>query len=201
MQIRSREFAVVALVMLGLLASSQAQETRRFAKDNWTVEYPAGWKYVPQTTADGSVMHMFTAAQAATSISYCHVLQQALNPKLTPQVSSMSTEQVRDFLLARSDESTFSTIYSTLITAPDFKLLRVGPAVLGKDQPAMSGDFTYKIPQGFYYRVTSYYTFWSKGQFSAWCQSASRDPRDAERDYQLNLATFQRFFATIHIRT
>ncbi|WP_408596479.1 hypothetical protein, partial [Limnohabitans sp.] len=135
---------------------------------------------------------------SSKSVSYCHVTQQGLSPSLNPRVSKMSKSQIRDLLLT-SDKEMFSVMYTTVVSAPNFNLMRVGPAVMGKEMPSMSADFTFSNPQGFFYRVHSNYTLWNKGQLSVWCQGSGRSYKDAEDGYFLGIEDFQKFIANLEL--
>lgn len=195
-----RHGLIVSVMSLFLVSlSSNAQPIKSFSDGNWTAKYPSTWTYSNQKNADGSLIHMFMGPQRSKSVSYCHVTQQGLSPSLNPRVSKMSKSQIRDLLLS-SDKEMFSLMYTTVVAAPNFNLLRVGPTVIGKETPSMSADFSFSNPQGFFYRVHSNYTLWNKGQLSVWCQGSGRSYKDAEDGYFLSIEDFQRFIANLELR-
>ncbi len=187
------------LSILFIVNISYAQSKLSFSDSNWIAKYPSTWTYQSQKNADGSLLHMFIAPERKKNISYCHVTQQGLSPALNPRVSKMTKSQIRELLLT-SDKEMFSVMYTTVVTAPNFNLMRVGPAVIGKEIPSMSADFTFSNPQGFFYRVHSSYTLWNKGQVSIWCQGAGKSPKDAEDGYFLAIDEFQKFIADFELK-
>lgn len=192
--------AIILFMSLLLVAiSSKAQSVTSFSNGNWRVTYPSTWTYSNQKNADGSVIHMFMAPQRSKSVSYCHVTQQELSPSLNPRVSKMSKSQIRDLLLS-ADKEMFSVMYTAVVNAPNFQLMRVGPTVMGKEIPSMSADFSFSNPQGFFYRVRSNYTLWNKGQVSVWCQGSGRSYKDAEDGYFFSLEEFQKFIANFELK-
>lgn len=191
---------MISILSLLLIANnSYAQSKLSFSDGNWIAKYPSTWTYQSQKNADGSGIHMFMAPERKKNISYCHVTQQGLTPSLNPRVSKMTKQQIRELLMA-SDKEFFSVMYTTVVVAPNFNLMRVGPAVLGKEIPSMSADFSFSNPQGFFYRVHSSYTLWNKGQVSIWCQGAGKSPKDAEDGYFLSINEFQRFIADFELK-
>ncbi len=189
------------LIFLSLIAPVRSQDVNfsTFKRDAYILEYPSSWQHTEQQTPDGNIMQMFTGPQTNGSMPYCHITQQALSPFLNPRSIKMSKADIRDFFLKSSDFETFRGIYSALVTAPEFRLLTIGPNVLGKTVPGMAAEFTFRIPKGFYYRVRSLYTFWPKAQISVWCQVTSMSLEKAESGYHVNLASFQRFFANVQL--
>ena len=191
---------MMSILSLFLIANnSVAQSMISFSDGNWIVKYPSTWTYQSQKNADGSLLHMFMAPERKKNISYCHVTQQGLSPALNPRVSKMTKQQIRELLMA-SDKELFSVMYTTVVVAPNFNLMSVGPAVIGKEIPSMSADFSFSIPQGFFYRVHSSYTLWNKGQVSIWCQGSGRSYKDAEEGYFLSIDEFQRFIANFELK-
>ena len=191
---------MMSILSLFLIANNSiAQSMISFSDRNWIVKYPSTWTYQSQKNADGSLLHMFMAPERKKNISYCHVTQQGLSPALNPRVSKMTKQQIRELLMV-SDTELFSVMYTTVVVAPNFNLLSVGPAVIGKEIPSMSADFSFSIPQGFFYRVHSSYTLWNKGQVSIWCQGSGRSYKDAEEGYFLSIDEFQRFIANFELK-
>lgn len=190
---------IFILSLLLIANNSIAQSIVSFSDGNWIVKYPSTWTYSKHKNADGSLLHMFMAPERKKNISYCHVTQQEISTALNPRVSKMTKSQIRDLLLT-SDKEMFSAMYTTVVTAPNFSLMRVGPSVIGKEIPSMSADFSFSNPQGFFYRVHSNYTLWNKGQVSIWCQGAGKSFKDAEDGYFLSIDEFQKFIAEFALK-
>jgi hypothetical protein len=130
---------------------------------------------------------------------YCHTTEQSLQQSLAPRASKMNEKQRAEFF-ATADQSLLFSVYSNLATAPGFRLLHAGPAVIGKSVPAYTADFIYRVPQGFSYRVRAHYTFWKTAQLSVWCQAVSKSDVVADAAFHLHLADFQRFIASVKVK-
>ncbi len=194
----SFKFPLWIVVALGPFSSAIAQTI--FSRGSYEVEVPAGWTHKTETTPDGNLMEMFQGPQGKKSLPYCHITEQNVTSSIAPRVSRMNPDQVRDFLVRNSNQELFSSIYTTLVTAPKFQLLRVGPGMLGTSTVAMTADFQFSIPAGFFYRVHSRYTFTDKGQISIWCQEAAKSLSAADDGYHRSNATFQKFFASFKMK-
>ena len=152
-----------------------------------------------QQAPDGSQLHMFMGPEAKGSMPYCHATQHALNPALASKAARMNEKQRIDFFLAESNQGLLFSLYDNLASAQEFKLIHTNAGTLGKATPAFLADFSFRIPQGFIYRVRSHYTFWPKGQFSMWCQAVSRNEYSANDTFLRNLGIFQKITASVKI--
>jgi len=142
---------------------------------------------------------MFYGKQENDALVYCHTTQQSLNTKLAPAATRMTEDQRRDFFLKNSSEELLLSLHHELASAQGYRLIKSRPAILGKATPAFSADFFYRVPQGFVYRVRSFYTFWPKSQLVAWCQAVSKSERTSDAEFLRNLSEVQAFFGSISI--
>ena len=142
---------------------------------------------------------MFYGKQEGNALAYCHTTQQPLNANLAPKASKMNEKQRRDFFLKNSSENLLLTLHHELAIAQGFRLVSFRPATLGKATPAFSADFFFCVPQGFVYRVRSFYTFWPKFQLVTWCQAVSKSENASDAEFLRNLSEFQSFFSSISI--
>lgn len=203
MTLRSLNFrALVALTLTVALSAAQCQtkeSSKQFQVDSYSVYYPASWTYKTQSAPDGSELHMFTGPQKNNALPYCHTTQQPLNAALAPRAAKMSAKQRQEFFANSSDQVLLFSLYDNLASAQGFRLIHTNAAAVSGTFPAFTADFVFRTPQGFVYRVRSYYTFWQKAQLSVWCQTVSRTEATADDEFQRNLATFQQFVASIRI--
>jgi hypothetical protein len=142
---------------------------------------------------------MFMGQQQNSALAYCHTTQQPLLKTLSLRASKMNENQRAEFF-ANSEGSLLFSLYSNLASAQGFRLLHAGPAVVGKSEPAFTADFSFRVPQGFVYRVRSHYMFWKSGQLSIWCQAVSRSETVSDIAFHNTLAEFQRFVASVRIK-
>jgi hypothetical protein len=189
---------LLVFLYVGTLNAVGAQTTR-FAIDSYSLDYPSNWEYKSQPAPDGSKLHMFVGPQVAGTMAYCHITQQALHPTLSPRSSKMNEKQRAEFFAAADQDLLFS-LYSNLPSAQGFRLVHYGPVAIGKDLPAFSADFFFRVPQGYVYRVRSHYTFWRSAQLSIWCQTVSKSENAADNSFQTNLAAFQSFVASVKVK-
>ena len=194
--------ALVALTLTVALspAHSQTKESsKRFQVDSYSVDYPTSWTYKIQPAPDGSELHMFAGPQNKGALPYCHTTQQPINAGLAPRAAKMSAKQRQEFFVNSSDQALLFSLYDNLASAQGFRLIHTNAAAIAGTFPAFTADFVFRTPQGFVYRVRSYYTFWQKAQLSVWCQTVSRTEAAGDDEFQRNLATFQQFVASIRI--
>jgi hypothetical protein len=196
---RARPFVFLAILAAFRLAWGQASETTPFKIDSYALAYPSNWTYKLQPAPDGSQLHMFFGPQQQNAMPYCHATQQPLNPTLAPRAAKMNDKQRAEFFLTSSDQSLLFSLYGNLASAQGFRLIHTDAVAISQTFPAFTADFVFRTPQGFVYRVRSHYTFWRKAQLSVWCQTVSRSEPAAEDLFLKNLATFQRFIASIRI--
>lgn len=193
-----RGIAYAVIVLIQALTNGVSAEVpggRVFKGEGWSATYPATWKYAPQKLPNGDTLHMFMGVQQRNYIPYCQVTRQPLNARTFPEIAQMKPAQIREFMLMNSDADLFSSIYSYVVAAPEFRLIRVAPGTLGKDRTGMAADFSYAAAQGFRYRAKSFYAFGTGHGVSVWCQSAAGTKSAAEEGYHLSLPAFQQFFA------
>ena len=197
----STNIVVLLLISFGKLAHAQVANVSvsEFKTDSYSIEYPTAWRYKQEAAPDGGVLHMFFGPEVQGALPYCHTSQQPLNPKLAPAAATMTEKQRREFFIASSNQDLLFSLYYNLASAQGFRMIHYTPATLGEDRAAFEADFIFKIPQGFVYRVRSFYTFWPKAQLSVWCQAVSRDAKMADNGFLLNLATFQRLFRSVKV--
>lgn len=169
-------------------------------EDGWRAIYPQDWKYAPQKTPTGETIHIFMGIQQANYLPYCQVTKYPVNQNSFPEIFKMKPAQAREFILKNSDMELFSSIHSYVVTAPEFKMLRVSPGTLGKDKHAMSADFFYATAQGFHYRARSFFAFGKSNAFSVWCQATGRTKQAAEFGHHSSIAIFQKFFGDFEFR-
>jgi len=202
-----KQFLLFTCLILGnVLVSSQAAsgETRlssysNFKIDSYTLEHPADWKYKQNAAPGGGILHMFYGKQVGNALAYCHTTQQPLSAKLAPDAVRMNEKQRRDLFVNKSGPEMLFAIHHELASAQGFRLINSRPATLGKSIPSFSADFIFQVPQGFVYRVRSYYTFWPKGQLITWCQAVAQNENAADNEFQRNISIFQQFFSSIAI--
>lgn len=195
---RTGTLLIVLAVVFATSITGNAHATP-FSVDSYSLEYPTSWTYKQQLSPDGSQLHMFMGQQQNSAIAYCHTTQQPLLETLSPRASKMNEKQRAEFF-ANSDGSLLFSLYSNLASAQGFRLLHAGPAIVGKSEPAFTADFSFRVPQGFVYRVRSHYTFWKSAQLSIWCQAVSRSETASDNAFHNNLAEFQRFVASVRIK-
>lgn len=195
---RRLHFVLVSLLVAITSIHTANAQVNLFTKDSYSLEYPSNWIYKSQAAPDGSQLHMFMGPQVSGAMAYCHTTQQPLLSSLTPRLSKMTEKQRVEFITSADKELLFA-VYNNLPSAQGFRLINSGPSAIGKSIPAYSGDFLFQVPQGFVYRVRSHYTFWKMAQLSVWCQTVSKSESAADNAFQINLANFQRFIASIKI--
>jgi hypothetical protein len=180
-------------------AQATADTKTVFNVDSYSLEYPKNWIYKTQPAPAAGITHMFYGKQANDALAYCHTTQQPLNAKLVPAATRMTESQRRDFFLKNSNEDLLLSLHHELASAQGYRLINLRPAILGKAMPAFSADFFFRVPQGFVYRVRSFYTFWPKSQLVAWCQAVSKSESTSDAEFLRNLSAFQAFFGSISI--
>jgi hypothetical protein len=148
-----------ALLLLVSSAIAQPDILTIFKVDSYSLRQPKGWTYKSQNAPGGGDIHMFYGKQVGNALSYCHTTQQPLNAKLAPKAYKMNEKQRRNFFHENSSEGLLLSLHHELATAKGFRVLNFRPATLGRDTPAFSADFFFRVPQGFVYRVRSFYTF------------------------------------------
>jgi hypothetical protein len=171
-----------------------------FKIDSYSLEHSSSWIYKPQPAPGGGTMHMFYGKQENNALAYCYTTQQPLNAKLAPEAARMNERQRRDFFLKNSSEALLLSLHHELASAQGFRLINFRPATLGKATPAFSADFFFRVPQGFVYRVRSFYAFWPTSQLVTWCQAVSKSESASDAEFLRNLSEFQSFFGSINIK-
>lgn len=187
------------VILVAASPSAFGAEVKSFSVDSYSIEYPAHWTYKQQPSPDGNNLHMFMGPQLKGAMAYCHTVQQPINQSLTPRLSRLTEAQRIEFF-TNSDDSYLFAIYFNLASAQGFKLIHSGAVTIGKTMPGYAADFFYRVPQGFVYRVRSYFTFWKGAQLSVWCQAVSKSEAESEDAFLVNLETFQRFVASVKVR-
>lgn len=186
-------------LLLSARAIAQPNAQTVFKVDSYSLQYPSGWAYKPQPAPGGGTMHVFSGKQEGNALAFCNTTQRPLNADLAPAPSKMNEKQRRDFFLKNSSEDLLLSLHHELATAQGFRILNFRPATLGKAAPAFSADFFFRVPQGFVYRVRSFYTFWPKSQLVVWCQAVSKTESASDAEFLRNLSEFQSFFSSIVI--
>lgn len=193
----------ISICLLAFIQSSHAQlatsEYASFKVDSYALEYPNTWTYKLQPAPDGSQLHMFFGPQTKNAIPYCHTTQQSLKLSLAPNIVKMNLKQRQQFFATASDQKLLFSLYDNLPSAKAFQLIHTNATVLA-DIPAFVADFSFRTPEGYYYRVRSHYTFWPKAQLSIWCQTVSKNETDGDDSFRSNLANFQKFIASFKLK-
>ena len=171
----------------------------KFQMEAYSLEYPPTWTHRGQQSPDGTLLQIFEGPIEKKALTYCHVTQQALKPELAPHTSKMTLKQRQEFFSTSSDQQLLFSLYDSLPSAQDFRLVHTNATVLS-GMPAFLADFSFRVPQGFYYRVRSHYTFWPKGQISIWCQTNAKREEFGDDAFRRNLANFQQFIASVKIK-
>lgn len=187
------------LIFEAAQAQTIAGALATFKVDSYSLQHPKDWTYKQEAAPGGGILHMFYGKQANEALPYCHTTQQPLNAGLAPDAAKMNEKERLQFFKNNSNKDALFSFHPELASAQGFRLINFRPATLGKAIPSFSADFIFRVPQGFVYRVRSYYTFWPKAQFITWCQAVSRKEAAADDEFLRNLAAFQQFFQSIVI--
>ena len=197
-------FGAIVLTLCSLLFEAATAQTSAggpttFKMDSYSLQQPKDWTYKQQAAPGGGILHMFYGKQENEALAYCHTTQEPLNAALALDAVKMTEKQRRDFFVNNSNKDFLFSLHHELASAQGFRLINFRPATLGQTIPSFSADFIFQVPQGFTYRVRSYYTFWPKAQFVTWCQTVSKKESTAENEFLRNLSVFQQFFLSIAI--
>ena len=189
---------ILTVLVVAFFTGSTSVHATSFAFASYSLEYPNDWTNKVQITPDGGTLQMFTGPEKNGAMPYCHVLEQILNPILSPSAANFNDKQRIDYFI-NADQQLLFLLYNNLASAQKFRLIFMGPNVIGKATPAFTSDFIFYVPQGFFYRVRSHYTFWKSAQLSIWCQAVAAKEANAEDSFLTNLSNFQRFVASVKI--
>lgn len=141
----------------------------------YTVEIPKNWKEAHLDMPDGAKAKSIISKNRGSRYAFCWIkLSELIGRAYT------SDDDIFKFFASVDPVKMNKLIYSDLEFAPNYNFISGRVSTLSGKIPAFRSDFTYSVPDGYFYRVRQYYTFWPRNQLSLWCLGVARTRKDAE---------------------